>query len=123
MNTTFAPPRIPGMCFNCRRPLHGSLACSEARKDRDTTEALAMRYTVAENRFGYEINGAHLHYAVVDNEPTDVSTYSPRERQFILVPTERMPHIAAGRPFRQIAFCFHRVDAENLARALNGGAS
>lgn len=73
------------------------------------------RYTVAENQFGYEVNGSTLRYTVLDNKPDKIDRWSARDREFQLQQNLTVP----DGYFRQIAFCAHREDAENLAKAMN----
>lgn len=74
---------------------------------------MTARYTVAENQHGYELHDGMLRYAIIDNATDFASVYRPIERALVLQPK------LDGPKQRQIAFCKHREDAENLAGALN----
>ena len=79
-----------------------------------------MRYTIAENQFGYELHSGALRYAVIDTEPDKVSTYSPIQRARVLTDIGHVsPLLRDSTKLRQIAYCLHREDAEALAVAMN----
>lgn len=85
------------------------------------------RYTVSENPFGYEadVGTARLRYAVTDNKPDKVRVYKVIERENVLVPNDggegrRTTYTKDGKvPFRHVAYCYTKEDAEDLAEAMN----
>lgn len=85
---------------------------------------MADRYTVARNMFGYEMHSGALRYAVIDNQPEHMSTYSPIERGRILKPlAEVSAALLSNARFRQIAFAMHKEDAEAIAAAMNAASA
>lgn len=86
---------------------------------------MTARYTVTHSPFGFESDvGTHrLNYAVTDNKPDRVPVYRASEREYTLydhrAAEDYYVRVVKLPPFRHVAYCVTKEDADKIAASLN----